>query len=458
MPDEAELRQHRCCFTGHRPEKLDETEEEVQDWLEAQIDRALADGYTTFITGCAMGVDIWAGQIVLRKKAENPNIHLIAAIPWPGFSRRWKDEWQRQYSELIKRADLVVNVCSQYHNSVFQQWNRWRVDHSNRVIAFFSGAAGGTKNTIEYAKSKGVEVIINDPKSREQTAMEREAREDSPPGLLFPENIAVDIGLAAIFGEEKYTELSGDQMAGLEYIIGTLRQRERELIQLRYKEGRTFRECGDCLGFSRQRAQQIAVKAMRKLRQPSRIAFIRDGFAQAELALKIRCAEDMKSILLKVQKKRYPLMTEEDIVKFAFQGMLGVGHLIPSEEEALRRLHAEMIGLQPGGEEPLTEGVSPQWFRLNLRAAKAKGISEADIAHMLCQSAKRKPLSFTRQNVYNFCVKLDGSERMRAAAQRVLDENWLPSHSEQYREAYRPAYRVLYKDFRKLPGKKDEDD
>ena len=79
MPNEADLRLHRCCFTGHRPEKLDESPEEVQAWLEAQIDRAVADGYTTFISGCAMGVDIWAGQIVIMKKTDHPDLHLIAA-------------------------------------------------------------------------------------------------------------------------------------------------------------------------------------------------------------------------------------------------------------------------------------------------------------------------------------------------------------------------------------------
>ena len=51
-----------------------------------------------------------------------------------------------------------------------------------------------------------------------------------------------------------------------------------------------------------------------------------------------------------------------------------------------------------------------------------------------------------------------GRKRMKAAARRVLEEDWLPSHSEQYREAYRPAYRVLHKDFRKLPVNTDKDD
>ena len=158
---EEEKRLHRCCFSGHRPEKLNEPEEEVKQWLEQQIDQAIADGYRTFISGCAMGVDIWAGQIVLQKKAINPEIHLIAATPWPRFAARWNEDWQRQYNDLLSSADLVVNVCDHYHNGVFQQRNVWMVDHSNRVIAYFNGSPGGTRNTIEYAEKKHVEVYSN---------------------------------------------------------------------------------------------------------------------------------------------------------------------------------------------------------------------------------------------------------------------------------------------------------
>ena len=109
-----------------------------------------------------MGVDIWAGQIVLQKKAQNPELHLIAATPWPGFANRWSSEWQAQYNALLHDADLVINVCNHYHNGVFQQRNEWMVDHSNRLIAYFNGATGGTKNTIEYAKQKGIEVVTNE--------------------------------------------------------------------------------------------------------------------------------------------------------------------------------------------------------------------------------------------------------------------------------------------------------
>lgn len=157
--NEEEKRLHRCCFTGHRPEKLDASEEAVKAWLEEQIDQAIVDGYVTFICGCAMGVDLWAGEIVLRKREKNPTIHLIAATPWPGFAGRWNEEWKMQYDNLLRQADLTVNVCDHYHQGVFQQRNVWMVDRSNRVIAYYNGTAGGTKNTIEYAYKKDIEVV-----------------------------------------------------------------------------------------------------------------------------------------------------------------------------------------------------------------------------------------------------------------------------------------------------------
>ena len=52
MSSESEnLRKRRCCFTGHRPEKLSLSESEVKPLLEKAIDTAIENGFTTFITG-----------------------------------------------------------------------------------------------------------------------------------------------------------------------------------------------------------------------------------------------------------------------------------------------------------------------------------------------------------------------------------------------------------------------
>ena len=89
-------------------------------------------------------------------------------------------------------------------------------------------------------------------------------------------------------------------------------------------------------------------KGVRKLRHPSRLAYIREGYKDTELNLKLAAAEEIKKQLA-VQKKRYPQMNEEDIVKFVFQGMLGVGHLISSLSDATERLKAEMDDLGGSG-------------------------------------------------------------------------------------------------------------
>ena len=42
-----ELRLHRCCFTGHRPDKMELGEKEIKPLLEKAIDETIADGYVT---------------------------------------------------------------------------------------------------------------------------------------------------------------------------------------------------------------------------------------------------------------------------------------------------------------------------------------------------------------------------------------------------------------------------
>jgi len=159
VPSEQEMRQHRCCFTGHRPEKLVQFETEVQEWLTDQIRNAIEDGYLTFITGMAMGVDIWAGEIVVGLREQDPRLHLIAAPPWPGFAARWNEEWKTRYFSLLKKADLIRFASQKYQQDIFSRRNIWMVDHSARIIAFYNGSDGGTKDMLAYAAEKGLEIV-----------------------------------------------------------------------------------------------------------------------------------------------------------------------------------------------------------------------------------------------------------------------------------------------------------
>lgn len=151
---------HRCCFTGHRPEKLSESEETVKGELKKEIRLAIADGFNVFITGMAPGVDIWAAEIILElREQEDLRLKLIAASPHPDFEKRWSLDWQKRFAAIMANADFIKEVSTHYSRGVYQIRNEWMVDHSARVIAVWNGTPSGTKNTIVYAKRKGVPVV-----------------------------------------------------------------------------------------------------------------------------------------------------------------------------------------------------------------------------------------------------------------------------------------------------------
>ncbi len=156
--NEEELKKHRCCFTGHRPHKLGISEQETKKLLLQAIEQAIAGGYVTFISGMAIGVDLWAAEIVLEKKRTNSNLHIIAALPHPDFEVRWDINTQKLYHYILENADIVKTISEHPYKACYQKRNQWMVDRSNLVIAAYNGEKGGTKNTINYANQKGIQV------------------------------------------------------------------------------------------------------------------------------------------------------------------------------------------------------------------------------------------------------------------------------------------------------------
>ena len=155
---EEEKRLKRVCFTGHRPEKLNINEKEVKKKLRDAIRKSVEEGYTTFISGMARGVDMWAAEIVIEERKKNDEIKLICAPPFEGFEKSWSFVEKCRYSSILKRSDYIKYVCEHYSSQCFQIRNVWMVDHSSRVIAAYNGESGGTRNTIKYATSKNVKI------------------------------------------------------------------------------------------------------------------------------------------------------------------------------------------------------------------------------------------------------------------------------------------------------------
>lgn len=166
------MKKDTCCFTGHRPQKLPwGYDEEWEDCirlklkLACEIEAMRKKGVTTFISGMAIGVDMWAAEIVLDLKRAYPldTIKLMAAIPFEGQANKWSGEYRERYFDILAKADGEITFHEHYTKGCMHERNRFMVDNSAYMIAVFNGEKGGTANTLKYAESKGLNIIIINP-------------------------------------------------------------------------------------------------------------------------------------------------------------------------------------------------------------------------------------------------------------------------------------------------------
>lgn len=111
----------------------------------------------------AWGTDIWCGEIVLDLKVQYPHIRLIACIPHIGQEKGWSEGYITRYRSLLQTADENVVFYDHYVKGCMQKRNRYMVDATAHMIAVFNGSPGGTQSTIEFAKRKGLDIILLDP-------------------------------------------------------------------------------------------------------------------------------------------------------------------------------------------------------------------------------------------------------------------------------------------------------
>lgn len=137
-----------CCVTGHRDTPMQQTEY-VKASLRREIEKAIADGYTCFMCGFAEGVDQYFAEIVMEKKLDNPDLQLIAVIP---YRKRLENLKKRERTKLLIEGCVEVKVIrEEYLPSVYSHRNRYMVENSDRVIAVYDGREkGGTVNTIRF--------------------------------------------------------------------------------------------------------------------------------------------------------------------------------------------------------------------------------------------------------------------------------------------------------------------
>ena len=162
-----------AAFTGYRPKKLPFGNDfnhpdalRLRANLRTEYERLIRRGFRQFLTGGALGCDLMAAEVILELKEEygkKARIMHVLCMPCYDYTAKWSDQ-DKERLEKIKQNSVFFYVSdSPYYKGCMQKRNRYMVDTSRVLLAVYDGQSGGTRNTVEYARSRNRKLVIITP-------------------------------------------------------------------------------------------------------------------------------------------------------------------------------------------------------------------------------------------------------------------------------------------------------
>jgi len=166
---------HSCAITGHNPKRFKWKYKEnntgckrLKKRIHDQIVLLYEKGVRRFYVGGTLGVDMWAGEIILRLKEqpEYSEIELVVVLPFPGHEAEWDIRSRERLAFLIRHSAECVTVGQVADSESYYQRNRYMVDHVDCLLAVYDNdrnICGGTGQTVRYAEHKKMPIILIHP-------------------------------------------------------------------------------------------------------------------------------------------------------------------------------------------------------------------------------------------------------------------------------------------------------
>lgn len=162
-------REKTCCFSGHRNRDLPFEGNRAAlgmrnlvSSLQLEIETAINEGYDTFISGMADGIDLICAEKVHELIEYGKRIRLICALPYAEQIREMTSGRDRYIYRILTARYPCVAVSLGYHKNCYKERNRFMVDNSSKLIAVMKHKenGSGTLQTVRMAERSGLETHI----------------------------------------------------------------------------------------------------------------------------------------------------------------------------------------------------------------------------------------------------------------------------------------------------------
>ena len=169
-------KERACAITGHRPSRFKFKYSEDYALCKKikanmlEVFRKLHDEKEVrrFYVGGALGVDMWAGELILRLK-EQPgygDIELVVVLPFEGHDSKWDERSKRRMDFLLRMCSDCVVIGKEDCRENYIKRNCYMVDHADYLVAVYDNERNlrsGTMQTVRYAQNKGITISFVNP-------------------------------------------------------------------------------------------------------------------------------------------------------------------------------------------------------------------------------------------------------------------------------------------------------
>lgn len=92
----------------------------LKEFIKDRLIRYIENGTEWFIITGQLGIELWAGEVVLELKEEYPEANLAVLLPFTGFGENWNETNKTMFEEVIHKADYVNYTSNKDYESPAQ--------------------------------------------------------------------------------------------------------------------------------------------------------------------------------------------------------------------------------------------------------------------------------------------------------------------------------------------------
>ena len=166
-----------CAVTGHQGSRFrfkykDSNNgcKRLKRRMQGQFTVLYEEGVRQFWIGGGLGVDIWAGEILLRMKEqpEYSELELKIALPFTGYDAKWDDRSKLRMAFLVRHSceTIVVGTDNCPPSACYRKRDRYLIEQADCLIAVYDNdrtISNGVGSTVRQAEQKNMTIIFIHP-------------------------------------------------------------------------------------------------------------------------------------------------------------------------------------------------------------------------------------------------------------------------------------------------------